>query len=160
MCLDCCEWYSGEEWRLARKFFWMWIAVASFPCWLLALAVIRVLESAPLSWSPWAGLTFGRAPRSGGQHNNFDINDNAAASLQLWQSEASITITFTFDLLSLMMAAAKSVGLSIYVALLVAIKCLTLLVHKPWLAVWLIVLCLGSLVGLQDSEFHNEDETN
>jgi hypothetical protein len=150
MLLDVCEWQTRCEWPTARAWFWPWVAVASFPCWVFGLVIIRMMEWAPVSWSPWSGLTFGRASRGSGILN---IETNAAANVGLGQNAAVVQIHLRFDTVALMWALLQCLGLAAYIVALLAIKLLVLLVMKPWcLLLWLFA-CMCGHFWLQDKEF-------
>jgi hypothetical protein len=115
------------------------------------------MDMAPVRWSPWSGLTFGRAPPESGQLN---VDNTAAASVELLQNIARVDIVFTFELASLVVAILKSLGLTLYLGLLLLIKILTLLACKPWLFLIVIVSCVGSQIWLQDAEIQKCGATN
>jgi hypothetical protein len=157
MCLDICEWYTESEWKRARSYFWLWIATVSLPCWFFGLALIRIMEKAPVSWSPWSGLTLERAPVKDGK---FNIETTAAANVELWQSDAHIDIEFAFDSLSLALALLRTCMVAVYICILLAIKFLTLLATKPWVLAFIGTSFVCSHVWLQDAEFQNEGAEN
>jgi hypothetical protein len=85
-----------------------------------------------------------------------NIEDKAAATVGLWQETATVSISLSFDVLSLLWAWIQCLSLACYISALLLIKLLILLVMKPWCFILWLLFCVCSHFWLQDKEFQIE----
>jgi hypothetical protein len=118
--IDLIEWWFAKRWPLVHEWFWCVVTLLSTVLWLTIFWMTHIVDTTNLTWEPCVGLSFGGAARLSTE------TDEASAAM----------VTLRFELVPLLCSLVQILALLGYTLLLIAIKVLSIIAWKPWLAAY------------------------